>query len=87
MADIHDFNERKEKRFSRDGNGDGGDFGERLARLEAHMAHLATKADVSKLQTEIVNTLGNKHATMLQWQIGIVITAAVILVVAALVAK
>lgn len=69
------------------GAGNGGNLGERLARLEAHMEHLATKADVEALKTVLVEAIGKKETSMLRWQIGIVVTTALILVVAAVVSK
>lgn len=66
--------------------GRGGDFGERLARVETHLEHVATKADVEALKTALVDALSKRHSVMLQWQIGIVVAAAVILIVAAVTA-
>ena len=62
--------------------GRGGDFGERLARVETHLEHVATKADVEALKTALVDAINQKHSVMLQWQIGIVVAAAVIMIVA-----
>lgn len=59
-------------------NGDG--LGERVARIEATLPHLATKEDVAKLETRIVEKLDAQT----KWLIGIV-SIGLITIVAALI--
>ncbi|MCY4557651.1 MAG: hypothetical protein OXF79_14955 [Chloroflexi bacterium] len=62
---------------------------ERLAWMAGRMSHLATKEDTSNLKTDLVKAIGDKQESILKWQIGILITTVVALVVAtvAVVAK
>ena len=85
---------------SRNGTPNGGNghsHGERLARIENELRHLASKEDLANLQTamtkeagdlrtELVEKMGAMESRLLKWQIAIVISAALLLGIAALIA-
>lgn len=86
LQSVRDDEDPASAAAGRGGGGRGGDFGERLARVETHLEHVATKADVEALKTALVDALSKRHSVMLQWQIGIVVASALILIVAAVTA-
>ena len=63
-------------RSSGGGSGDDG-FGERLARIETKMEYIATREDIANIKVLIER----KETISLRWQLGILSTAAISLVI------
>ncbi len=50
---------------------------DRLSRLEAMYEHLATKADLAELKAELKGDIGELHASLVKWMVGLMVGSVV----------